>query len=232
MLITAQSAITQGTVIAILIASSLLAIGLLVLIGIIALSTKQLLIHGNFFVVTVALVTALIGFLVAFPLLVSNVFAEPTQVLALLSALFGTIVGLVGTYFGVKSSSDAREGAQQLVTETIGSDTAPPTVSSVSPQDRAADVPPDTRVTVTFSKDMDSASINTNTFKLVEVVALTSITGTVEYDPPTKVATFIQPPNTSLTNGSTYRATITTGVKDRAGNTLVQSYTWHFTVIS
>src|SRR3712207_4605109 len=212
MMVAIQSAITQGTVIAILIASSLLTIGLLVLIAIIALSTKQLLVHGNFFVVTVALVTALIGFLVAFPLLVSNVFEEPTQVLALLSALFGTIVGLVGTYFGVKSSSDARKGAEALAKDTITSDTIPPTVSSVSPQDRAADVPVDTRVAATFSKDMDSASINTDTFKLVEAVALTSVAGTVEYDPPTKVATFIQSSdNGNLTNGSTYRATITTG---------------------
>lgn len=58
--------------------------------------------------------TALIGFLIAFPLLISGVFQDPTQVIALLSALFGTIVGLVGTYFGVKSSSDASRGAQDL----------------------------------------------------------------------------------------------------------------------
>jgi len=59
--------------------------------------------------------TALMGFLVAFPLIISGVFEDPTQVLAILSALFGTLVGLVGTYFGVKTSSDAREGAQDLV---------------------------------------------------------------------------------------------------------------------
>jgi hypothetical protein len=56
----------------------------------------------------------LIGFLVAFPLVISNVFTDPTQVIALLSALFGTVVGLVGTYFGVKSSSDASQKAQDL----------------------------------------------------------------------------------------------------------------------
>jgi type IV secretory pathway VirB6-like protein len=54
--------------------------------------------------------------LVAFPLVISGVFDDPTQVLAILSALFGTIVGLVGTYFGVKASSDAREGAQDQAT--------------------------------------------------------------------------------------------------------------------
>jgi hypothetical protein len=52
--------------------------------------------------------------LVAFPLVISNVFTDPTQVIALLSALFGTIVSLVGTYFGEKSSSDASQKAQDL----------------------------------------------------------------------------------------------------------------------
>jgi hypothetical protein len=35
------------------------------------------------------------------------------EVLALLAALSGVITGLVGTYFGVKASSDARAGATQ-----------------------------------------------------------------------------------------------------------------------
>ena len=68
--------------------------------------------YGNFFVVSLGITTALMGFLVAFPLLISGVFEDPTQVLAILSALFGTIVGLVGTYFGVKASSDAGAKAQ------------------------------------------------------------------------------------------------------------------------
>jgi len=70
--------------------------------------------YGNFFVVVFALMTALIGFLLAFPLVVSDVFSDPTQVIALLSALFGTIVGLVGTYFGIKSSGDAAQKAQSI----------------------------------------------------------------------------------------------------------------------
>jgi hypothetical protein len=60
------------------------------------------------------IMTALIGFLIAFPLVVSPEFTDPTQVIALLSAVFGTIVGLVGTCFGVKSSSDAGQQAQNI----------------------------------------------------------------------------------------------------------------------
>jgi hypothetical protein len=64
------------------------------------------------------IVAALVVFLIAFPLVVSGVFKDPTQMIALLSGLFGTIIGLVGTYFGVKSSGDASQKAQELARAT------------------------------------------------------------------------------------------------------------------
>lgn len=112
--------IAQETVIAIIVASTLVVLGLLWLIGHFASrapADEGPLRYGNFFVVIFGIMTVLIGFLVAFPLVISNVFDDPTQVIALLSALFGTIVGLVGTYFGVKSSSDASEKAQAAAHE-------------------------------------------------------------------------------------------------------------------
>jgi uncharacterized protein YacL len=115
-----QIQIAQETVIAIIVASTAVVLGLLWLIGHFAsrVPDKEGPLHyGNFFVVIFGMMTVLIGFLVAFPLVISNVFTDPTQVIALLSALFGTIVGLVGTYFGVKSSSDASQKAQDLAME-------------------------------------------------------------------------------------------------------------------
>ncbi len=111
--------ITQATVIAILAASTVVVVALIALVGYFASKTPAdqeggPLHFGNFFVVSLGIITALIGFLVAFPLIISGVFADPTQVIALMSGLFGTIVGLVGTYFGIKSSSDASQNAQEL----------------------------------------------------------------------------------------------------------------------
>lgn len=109
--------IAQETVIAIIAASTVVVLGLLWLIGHFASKAPEKegpLYYGNFFVVIFGIITVLIGFLIAFPLVISNVFTDPTQVIALLSALFGTVVGLVGTYFGVKSSSDASLNAQHL----------------------------------------------------------------------------------------------------------------------
>ena len=110
---------TETTVIAILVSAAVVVIALLALIGYFASKTPSSgeggpLQFGNFFVVSLGIVAALLGFLISFPLIVSGVFADPTQVIALLTALFGTIVGLVGTYFGVKSSGDASQKAQEL----------------------------------------------------------------------------------------------------------------------
>ena len=104
--------ITQTTVLALVLVSALFVVGLLVLLGVFLIRTPEPLKYGIFFVVALGIMAALIGYLVAFPLIISGVFSDPTQVLAILSALFGTIVGLVGTYFGIKASSDATKGAQ------------------------------------------------------------------------------------------------------------------------
>src|SRR5829696_7219534 len=110
--------LTQPTVVTLVVTSTVFVVGLIVLLGLFIWRTENPLQYGSFFVVALGITTALMGFLVAFPLIISGVFTDPTQVLAILSALFGTLVGLVGTYFGVKASSDAREGAQQLARET------------------------------------------------------------------------------------------------------------------
>jgi hypothetical protein len=124
--------ISQPTVIAILAASTVVVVALIALIAYFASRTPPdqeggPLHFGNFFVVSLGIVAALVGFLIAFPLVISGVFADPTQVIALLSGLFGTIVGLVGTYFGIKSSGDASQKAQELARAMAGAvpDTTP-----------------------------------------------------------------------------------------------------------
>jgi len=221
--------------IAIIAATTLLVLALLILVGIIAWRAERVLRYGNFFVVSLGIMAALIAFIIAFPLLASGVFSDPTQVLALLSALFGAIVGLVGTYFGVKASSDASEGAQQLASVASGATTSP-TVISVTPPRDVEDVAPDTAVTATFSNDMDSASIKgTDHFTLVRVDpggdAHAPISGAVDYGPPNyapRVAAFV--PNNVLENDRVYQATITKGARDVAGNSLVEDYTWQFKI--
>jgi hypothetical protein len=108
----------------------------------------------------------------------------------------------------------------------------PAQVLSNTPLDREVNVSADIHPTATFSKDMDSSTINPSTFKLLDQATLQqvppSVPDGVHYDEPTKVATFT--PAADLQNGRTYEATITSGVKDKAGNTLAQDHVWHFTV--
>ncbi|MBI4691319.1 MAG: Ig-like domain-containing protein, partial [Nitrospirae bacterium] len=109
---------------------------------------------------------------------------------------------------------------------TTGSapDTTAPTVISTSPADGATNISVTTTITVTFSETMDSSTINTTTFTLTDSSG-NLIGGTVTYSGTT--ATFT--PSTSLSYSTTYTATITTGVKDLAGNAMTSDYVWTFT---
>jgi len=130
-ILAAASQIPQRTVLALIIVAGLFVLGLLILLGMFVWRADDPMKYGNFFVVALGITTALMGFLVAFPLLISGVFEDPTQVLAILSALFGAIVGLVGTFFGVKASSEAGERAQNKASEATTQ--AAQTVRAVAP---------------------------------------------------------------------------------------------------
>ena len=110
---------------------------------------------------------------------------------------------------------------------TTGSepDTTAPTVSSTAPANNATDVAVDTTITATFSEEMDSSTITTDTFFLS---GSGNIAGTVTYSGTTAIFT----PTSSLNYNKTYTATITTGAKDLASNVLERDHTWVFTTES
>lgn len=103
------------------------------------------------------------------------------------------------------------------------SDTALPTVSSVSPEDSATHVAVNTVVTATFSQAMDGSTITTESFTL----AGSAISGTVTYDPATYTATFT--PDADLEYDHQYTAILSTAITDVAGNPLAEPYSWSFT---
>jgi hypothetical protein len=105
-------------------------------------------------------------------------------------------------------------------------DNTPPTIISVNPVSNSVSVAVNSSVTATFNEAMNSATITSATFGLKQ--GTTSISGTVTYSG--NVATFT--PSTSLANGIPYTATVSTGVKDEAGNALTSSYTWSFTTLT
>ncbi|MBF0408091.1 MAG: Ig-like domain-containing protein [Candidatus Riflebacteria bacterium] len=103
-------------------------------------------------------------------------------------------------------------------------DTTKPTVASTDPANAEKDVAVNKKISATFSEGMDSATINQTTFKL-KGPGGTTVTGTVTN--VGMIANFT--PAANLAFNSTYTASIATGAKDLAGNTIAASYSWNFT---
>jgi hypothetical protein len=105
---------------------------------------------------------------------------------------------------------------------TIPRETVLPIVSATVPAARAVNVQINTPITAIFSERMDPATINAATFTVA------GLAGTVSYDDATLTATFtpdVQP----LAFSTTYRAAITTAVRDLAGNALPLAKAFSFT---
>jgi hypothetical protein len=138
------------------------------------------------------------------------------------------------------SGSDSCEPDGTTPTDVPG----PPTVISTSPANNTTGIAP-ANVIATFSEDMDASdadgdpsTITATTFKLVKLNSngtTTKVTANVSYDATTKQA--ILGPTSNLSSG-TYKATVTTGAQDLAGNALDQkpkiagnqSKSWKFMV--
>ncbi len=101
----------------------------------------------------------------------------------------------------------------------------PPTVSSTDPLNAATGVALNKQIAATFSKTMDASTITTATFTLMQGSMF--VASTVSYSGTTAILA----PSTNLTANTVYTATITTGAKDLAGNSLASNYVWSFTTV-
>lgn len=108
-------------------------------------------------------------------------------------------------------------------------DTTSPTITSTVPGNLVTGVALNGTVNSTFSKPINPLTLSTATFKLAGP-GVTSVTGAVAYNALTNIATFT--PAAALAPGTTYTATITTGVKDLAGNALAVNKVWSFATVA
>ena len=144
----------------------------------------------------------------------------PTSNLALSTSYTATVTT------GVKDLAGNALAANYAWSFTSGAapDTTPPTITHVNPANGDAGVAINRKIAATFSEVMDPLTITNVTFTLTGP-GTTPVTGTVTY--VGLVATFT--PTANLAIYTTYTATVTTGVKDLAGNALAVNYTWTFT---
>lgn len=96
-------------------------------------------------------------------------------------------------------------------------------VSSTDPVNAETGVFLNTKISATFSGVVVGSTITTSTFTLKQGTTL--VPGTVTFTPVTAVFS----PTSNLIGNTEYTATITTGVKDAAGNALASNYEWRFT---
>ena len=108
---------------------------------------------------------------------------------------------------------------------TTGSapDVTPPMVTSTINANGATNVSINTKVGAFFTEAIDPLTITSTTFTLMQ--GTTPVAGTV--NGVAFAVTFT--PATSLTPNTVYTATLTTGVKDLAGNALASPYIWSWT---
>ena len=112
-------------------------------------------------------------------------------------------------------------------TAGAAADTTAPTVISADPVSGTENVATNQRISITFSEGMDPTSINTTSLTLQKVIGASksAVAGAVTYGGV--VANFV--PSASLEFNTVYLFTVTTGVKDLAGNSMVANYMATFT---
>ena len=107
----------------------------------------------------------------------------------------------------------------------VPDDEVAPRVVVVEPADGAV-AGLGTPVRAVFSERIATATVDSTTLRVEDLDGPTPVAGTIAVDDTS--ATFS--PADALTSGRTYRATLTTGVTDRAGNALEQDVRWSFTI--
>lgn len=103
--------------------------------------------------------------------------------------------------------------------------TVVPRVIATTPDQGATGIALRVVIEATFSEDMAAASLDAGTF--VVTIDGTPVAGSVGYTAATRIATFT--PTVALRRSGSYRATLTTEVRNVAGTSLADDVTWTFT---
>ncbi|MCZ3389635.1 MAG: Ig-like domain-containing protein [Actinomycetia bacterium] len=108
---------------------------------------------------------------------------------------------------------------------SAATETVPPTVTATSPTNGSTGVASTATPTVTFSEAMDASTVNGTSVTLSGPSG--AVVASVGYNSTSFMATLT--PSAPLAAGASYTATVSTGVKDVAGNAMSNSVSWSFT---
>jgi hypothetical protein len=140
-----------------------------------------------------------------------------------------------GTHTYTAKASDAAGNISPASNaRTVTVDTKNPRVKRVVPAEYALGVAPGASVYVFFSEQMRADSINSATFRLYKKGATTPVLADVTLDSSNRRKAILDPkttlPNGHLKRGVTYKAVVSTGAEDAAGNPLAKNKVWFFLV--
>lgn len=133
------------------------------------------------------------------------------------------------------SVTDGKTTDAGLIAMTYsGSDTTGPTVVEVFPDATIVGISLKPTVSAKFNEPMAGSSITASSFTLIKASDSTIITGQITYDRTSLTAAFI--PDADLEPSTKYVATLTTDIKDIAGNSfdgdltteVAENYAWTF----
>jgi hypothetical protein len=133
------------------------------------------------------------------------------------------------TGFPTQTYQSENYWADIVFVTSIGPDTTPPQVTSVTPPAGSSAISTATSVTATFSENVNASTITSATFEL-RGPGSTLVASTLSYASGSNRATL--QPTSSLATSTTYTATVRgglSGVKDTAGNSLPADVIWSFT---
>ena len=148
------------------------------------------------------------------------------------SGIISTFTPSIPLAYGTQYTATVRAGVKDLAgnvmpdnyswvfTTSAAPDTAPPSVMAKTPVAGATGVAVNIAPSVTFSELVDPATI-TFTLSAGDV----SVAGNMIYSGITAIFT----PSLPLAYGTQYTATVEAGVRDLAGNTMPDNYSWVFT---
>ena len=158
------------------------------------------------------------------------------DVLKSLGTILGTALAtIIAFYFGTRATESATEKAVAATAAATAAATekattgekAPPKVLNTIPADGDTEVPVTSLISATFSQEMNSQTINKNTFIVRKEGVPSPVKGNISLSPDRKTAIFDSEPD--LEPNTKYTAEINEGAKDVAGNALVAGKRWSFT---
>jgi len=131
-----------------------------------------------------------------------------------------------------KGKSVGTLSTEQIGTTTSTLDTKSPTVVSTTPAYGTRGVPISSKIMATFSEPMLSSSITSSTFTLKISGSSTYVEGTRSLSSSLGYRTAIFTPSSNLKPSTIYVATLTSGVRDQAGNAMTIPKSWWFITAS